>query len=120
MYQLRPILKTYYDALEEGKVLGLECQDCGHVVWRPVPTCQQCGGTNQEWCEMGGEALVDEIISAPRGAVVSDGGERPASPGRRSGRVKLAAVCPRGTLGVGGSSRDEVRSVQYCRMGRVW
>ena len=63
---------------------------------------------------------VDEIVCAPRGAVDSDGGERPASPGRRSGWVKLAAACPWGTLGVGGSSRDEVRTVQHCRMGRVW
>ena len=50
----------------------------------------------------------------------SDGGERPASLGRRSGRVKLAAACPGGTPGVGGSSRDKVRTVQYYRMGRVW
>jgi hypothetical protein len=63
---------------------------------------------------------VDEIVCAPRGAVDSDEGERPASLGRRSGRVKLAAACPWGTPGVGGSSRDEVRTVQYYRMGRVW
>jgi transposase len=32
------------------------------------------------------------VCGAPRGAVVLDGGERPSSPGRRSGRVKLAAA----------------------------
>ena len=62
MYTLRPILKTYYDALEEGKVLGLKCNDCGSVVWRPVPTCQKCGGTDLDWYDLGDEALVDEII----------------------------------------------------------
>ena len=62
MYQLRPILKTYYDALEEGKVLGLKCNDCGSVVWRPLPTCQKCGGTDLEWYDLGDDALIDEII----------------------------------------------------------
>ncbi|MEY2375412.1 zinc ribbon domain-containing protein [Lentilactobacillus buchneri] len=46
MYLLRPILKTYYDSLEDGKVLGMKCQDCGKVVWPPLPTCQDCGSYN--------------------------------------------------------------------------
>ncbi len=62
MYQLRPILKTYYDALEEGKVLGLKCNECSSVVWRPLPTCQKCGGTDLDWYDLGDEAYVDEII----------------------------------------------------------
>jgi hypothetical protein len=57
---------------------------------------------------------------APRGADVSEGGERPASLGRRSGWVKLAAACSLGTPGVGGSSRDKVRAVRHCRTGRAW
>ncbi len=62
MFELRPILKTYYDALEEGKVLGMKCEDCEDVVWRPLPTCQKCGGTNLKWVEMGDEAIIDEFI----------------------------------------------------------
>ena len=62
MYKLRPILKTYYDALEDGKVLGLKCNECGSVVWRPLPTCQKCGGTDLDWYDLGLEATVDEII----------------------------------------------------------
>ncbi|KGE18860.1 Zn-ribbon domain-containing OB-fold protein [Paenibacillus wynnii] len=62
MFKLRPILKTYYDALEEGKVLGMKCQECGDVVWRPLPTCQKCGSTDLEWFDMGDEATIDEII----------------------------------------------------------
>jgi len=53
-------------------------------------------------------------------ALVSDGGERPTSLGRRSGWVKLAAVCPRGTPGVDGSSRDRIRAVRHKRTGRAW
>jgi hypothetical protein len=38
----------------------------------------------------------------------------------RSSGVKLAAACPWGTLGMGGSSRDEVRAVRHYRTGRAW
>lgn len=61
MYQLRPILKTYYDAIEDGKVLGMKCQECADVSWPPLPTCQGCGSYDVEWIEMGDEAIIDEI-----------------------------------------------------------
>ena len=61
MFELRPILKTYYDALEDGKVLGMKCQECGDVVWPPLPTCQKCGSTEMNWVDMGHEAIIDEI-----------------------------------------------------------
>ncbi len=61
MYRLRPILKPYYEAMEEGKVLGMKCADCGDVTWPPLPTCQKCGGTNVDWVDMGKDAFVDEI-----------------------------------------------------------
>jgi len=67
--------------------------------------------------EPGVECQID--FGAPRGAVVSDGGERPR---------RLAVVAAGwswrqpdpGIAGEGESSRDKVRSVQYCRMGRAW
>jgi hypothetical protein len=58
------------------------------------------------------------LIADTRGAVGSDGGERPSVLCRRGGGVKLAAADP-GIAGVGGSSRDKVGSVQDCRMGRA-
>lgn len=61
MYKPRPILKTYYDALEHGKILGMECQDCSAISWPPLPTCQSCTGTNVEWRELTGEAAVVEF-----------------------------------------------------------
>ena len=61
MEKIRPILKTYYEALEEGRILGMQCQECGDVTWPPLPTCQKCGSTKTEWLEMGDEAVIDEI-----------------------------------------------------------
>lgn len=61
MYKLRPILKTYYDALEEGKILGMKCEECGDVVWPPLPTCQKCGSYHMDWIEMEQAPIVEEI-----------------------------------------------------------
>lgn len=61
MYKLRPILKTYYDALEDNKVLGMKCEECGDVVWPPLPTCQECGSYHLDWMDMGKEAIIEEI-----------------------------------------------------------
>ena len=60
-YKVRPILKTYYDALDEGRVLGMQCNDCHSVVWPPLPTCQSCQSTNVEWLELSGEATIEEF-----------------------------------------------------------
>lgn len=61
MYQLRPILKPYYESLEEDKILGMKCADCGDVSWPPLPVCQECGSTHVDWIEMGHEAVIEEI-----------------------------------------------------------
>jgi uncharacterized OB-fold protein len=61
MYQPRPILKSYYESLENGKVLGMRCGDCTDVVWPPLPTCQKCGSTNMSWLELSGEATIEEF-----------------------------------------------------------
>ena len=61
MYKLRPILKTFYDGLDEGKVLGLKCAECGDVAYPPVPTCQRCGSYHMDWIDMGNGATVQEI-----------------------------------------------------------
>ena len=49
----------------------------------------------------------------------ADGGERPPSPGRRSGRVEVEGSLSQEVLGRVGSSPDRAGTVQYCQMGRV-
>lgn len=48
-----------------------------------------------------------------------DGGERPPSPGRRSGRVEVEGSLSQEVLVRVGSSPDKAGTAQYCQMGRV-
>ena len=43
-YDLKPIVKTFYDALEEGTILGRKCLRCGHIEFPPFLCCNACGG----------------------------------------------------------------------------
>lgn len=51
-YDLKPIVKTYYDALEEGTILGRKCNRCGHIEFPPYLCCNECGGLDTEWVDL--------------------------------------------------------------------
>ncbi len=51
-YDLKPIVKTYYDALEEGTILGRKCLRCGHIEFPPYLCCNACGGLDTEWVDL--------------------------------------------------------------------
>ena len=51
-YDLKPIVKTYYDALEEGTILGRKCQRCGHIEFPPFLCCNTCGCLDTEWVDL--------------------------------------------------------------------
>lgn len=59
--KLERVVKTYYDKLEEGKVLGRKCPRCGNVEWPPVYACNACGAMETEWCEMSGRGTIVEL-----------------------------------------------------------
>ncbi|MCR4782637.1 MAG: zinc ribbon domain-containing protein [Lachnospiraceae bacterium] len=61
--KLEKIVKTYYDALEEGKILGRKCPECGNVEFPPVYACNECGHMETEWIEMSGKAKLLTIVS---------------------------------------------------------
>lgn len=50
------IAKTndFIDYLEEGKVMGTRCKDCGLVFFPPRADCYQCLAGNMEWFEIAG------------------------------------------------------------------
>lgn len=54
--KLERIVKTFYDGLEEGKLLGRKCVDCGAVEFPPAIACNECGCFETQWTEMSGKA----------------------------------------------------------------
>lgn len=62
---VKRIVKTYYDALEEGKILGRRCTKCGHVEYPPYLACNLCGNLDTEWVELGSTALCNQILPPP-------------------------------------------------------
>jgi uncharacterized OB-fold protein len=75
MYKLRPILKTWYEYLEQGKLMGLKCRDCGKITFPPVPVCASCKGTDLDWVEMSGDAVLKAASYGPMGGWPYGGGE---------------------------------------------
>ena len=56
--KLEKLVKTYYEALEQGKVLARKCPVCGNVEWPPVYACNACGSLETEWTEMSGKGEI--------------------------------------------------------------
>ena len=50
--KLERIVKTYYDALEKGIVLGRKCTACGHIEFPPYLACNACGNLDTEWVDL--------------------------------------------------------------------
>ena len=59
------IVVKYYEALEEGKILGRKCTKCGHVEFPPYLACNECGNLDTEWVELQKEAVCHQILPAP-------------------------------------------------------
>jgi uncharacterized OB-fold protein len=61
-----PVVKKWYDALDEGKMLGLKCGRCGAVEFPPVYCCNTCSSTDMEWAEISGKAkMLDFVLPSP-------------------------------------------------------
>lgn len=55
------IVKTFYDKLEEGVVVGRKCTRCGAVEFPPRIICNTCGNLETEWVEMSGNASLTGV-----------------------------------------------------------
>lgn len=60
--KMEKIVKTYYDKLREGKIMGRKCLDCGVVEWPPHIGCNACGSRNVEWVEMSGKGKMIQMV----------------------------------------------------------
>lgn len=50
--ELKPIVRAYYDALEEGNILGRQCTRCGHIEFPPYLCCNECGCLDTKWINL--------------------------------------------------------------------
>ena len=60
--KLEKVVQTFYEGLEEGKLLGKKCQKCGAVEFPPVYACNKCGCWDLEWVEISGKAKLHSIV----------------------------------------------------------
>lgn len=49
------IIKQYYDALGEGRLIGKKCDKCDAVTFPPTTACKECGSFDQTWVELSGK-----------------------------------------------------------------
>ncbi|KPJ76859.1 MAG: DNA-binding protein [Deltaproteobacteria bacterium SG8_13] len=47
-------INDFIDYLEDGKVAGTKCKECGLVFFPPRADCYQCLGSDMEWFEVAG------------------------------------------------------------------
>jgi len=47
-------VNDFIDYLEDGKVMGNKCNDCGRVFFPPRADCYQCLTSNMDWFEISG------------------------------------------------------------------
>lgn len=67
-YDLEPITKTFYHALEEGTILGRKCTKCGHIEFPPYLCCNSCGGLDTEWIDLSNIRGVVKQVLPTKGA----------------------------------------------------
>ena len=62
------VVKRWYEALDEGKILSKKCKSCGAYEYPPVYCCNTCSGSDMEWAEISGDGKVTEFY-LPAGAM---------------------------------------------------
>ena len=61
---MEKIVKTFYEKLEEGKIMGRKCTCCDNVEFPPVFICNKCGSFDTEWVELSGRATFKSVMVA--------------------------------------------------------
>ena len=60
--QYERIVKTFYDELENGKILGRKCKRCGSVDFPPLISCNECSYPETEWAEISGDGELMSVV----------------------------------------------------------
>ncbi|MCL6612667.1 MAG: Zn-ribbon domain-containing OB-fold protein [Peptococcaceae bacterium] len=62
--------RDYFEALKEGRLMGLKCRECGAYTAPPKVCCDGCGGTGVETVQLSGKGVIKTftvIRVAPEG-----------------------------------------------------
>lgn len=54
-------VKSFFDQIKEGRLMGSRCQTCGEVYLPPRPLCTYCGATDLEWVKLNDEGTVEAL-----------------------------------------------------------
>ncbi len=57
-YTSQTRMAKFVDYLEEGKVYGTECKECGCVQFPPRAYCVRCFSSNFQWKELSGDCAL--------------------------------------------------------------
>ena len=49
------IISEFYANLKKGKILGMQCKKCKHIVFPPKAACEKCGQHKMNWKKMSGD-----------------------------------------------------------------
>lgn len=63
-------VKEYWIGLENGKILGTVCKNCGSRFYPPQADCSNCYSSDMEWVEISGEGEIEcftQLHSFPQG-----------------------------------------------------
>ena len=60
--KLEKVVETFYENLEQGRIMGRKCPACGAVEFPPVYACNSCGDLETEWYEISGNAKMHSIV----------------------------------------------------------
>lgn len=52
-------VRAFHDLLNEEKLMGVECRDCGMFYLPPKPVCSSCGSRNLTWRDFAEEGTVE-------------------------------------------------------------
>jgi uncharacterized protein len=56
-------VKEYFEALQDNRLLGLKCNQCGFITTPPRLTCRGCGGTEHQIVELTGKGTIVTFTS---------------------------------------------------------
>ncbi len=63
MMKIEKVVAKFYEGLEQHKLLGRKCPECGAIEYPPRYACNTCGYHATEWVELSGKGMLHSVIT---------------------------------------------------------